>query len=349
MGKETKIGLIAGLAFIICFAIILTNRGGPEPLTTHRPYLVDGGDGPGRVSGAFDPLPTGTETFAGAGSFQDSTPASRPSAPVRLDRVGGPGGPVGSPSSGADIVFGDGDAPTRSASSGDQSRSGQQANGLRPLPGADRRTPRRASPPPDDPAARRSLLQEMVDAVMPPPSGPSRPTQSAQPKSGSRISTPIGGVRYKVAAGDTLYKIAARQYGLRSGSDVAAVVEGIFAANRSVMPKPDVLRMGDELILPVVKRHPPRRSTQSAAPTASKPLAGGTQPRRPSDPRHVWYQIRKNDRYVTIARDQLQDATRWREIYELNKDKFPNAGRIREGVRIKLPALRVADAKGRRR
>jgi nucleoid-associated protein YgaU len=50
-----------------------------------------------------------------------------------------------------------------------------------------------------------------------------------------------------------------------------------------------------------------------------------------------WYQVKKNDRFASIARDQLGDAGRWQEVYELNKDKFPDPQHIREGVRIKLP------------
>lgn len=50
------------------------------------------------------------------------------------------------------------------------------------------------------------------------------------------------------------------------------------------------------------------------------------------------YQVKKNDRYVSIARDQLGDGSRWRELHELNKDKFPDPQQIREGVRIKLPS-----------
>lgn len=346
MGKETKIGLIAGLAFIICFATILANRGRIEPLTTHRPYLVDGGEGPDGGPGTFDPTRTPTETFADAGR-QDSAPVSRPNAPVRLDRMGGAGGPVGSPASGADLIFADDIAPTRSASLLD--RSSRKANARRPSPSIQRPMPQRTEPLPEDPAARRSLLQKIVDAVVPPATAEPRSTPTARSGSMPRGATPVVGIRYKVGSGDTLYKIAARQYGLRSGPELTTVVDGIFAANRSVMPRPDVLRMGAELVLPVVKGHSPLRSTRTAARTNSKPLAGGTRPAAPSSLPQTWYQIRKNDRYLTIARDQLQDASRWREIYELNKDKFPNAGRIREGVRIKLPALRVADAKGRRR
>ncbi|MCH8242662.1 MAG: hypothetical protein IH897_08635 [Planctomycetes bacterium] len=63
-----------------------------------------------------------------------------------------------------------------------------------------------------------------------------------------------------------------------------------------------------------------------------------------------WYQIKKNDRYVSIARNELGNESRWQEIFELNKKKFPDPSRIRSGVRIKLPAVAVADSsRGRNR
>ena len=50
-----------------------------------------------------------------------------------------------------------------------------------------------------------------------------------------------------------------------------------------------------------------------------------------------WYQIKPKDRYTKIAREQLGDATRWREIFEMNKEVFSDPNMIRPGVRIKLP------------
>ena len=87
---------------------------------------------------------------------------------------------------------------------------------------------------------------------------------------------------------------------------------------------------------------PPTASRGSTAPNDA-------QPRRPrtktNEPRPIrWYQIKKNDRYVSIARDELGDEARWQEIFELNKKTFPDASRIRAGVRIKLPAVAVADS-----
>ena len=43
MARETKVGLLAGLAFIICFAILLANRGRQDPPSPPRFHMTDGG------------------------------------------------------------------------------------------------------------------------------------------------------------------------------------------------------------------------------------------------------------------------------------------------------------------
>ncbi len=70
-------------------------------------------------------------------------------------------------------------------------------------------------------------------------------------------------------------------------------------------------------------------STSRSASTAPKPVDDGEGSR--------WYQVKKGDRYTSIAREQLGDVSRWQAIFELNREKFPDPNRIREGVRIRLP------------
>jgi nucleoid-associated protein YgaU len=152
--------------------------------------------------------------------------------------------------------------------------------------------------------------------------------------------------RHKVVAGDTLSKIAAKYYGSKS----RRVINAIFDANRSSLANPDTVGAGVELLLPTIEGvgapsavMPPVGRSPTARPAGRPP-----EPAEPHDQRFQWYQIQKNDRYVSIAREQLGDESRWRELYELNKDKFPDPGRIREGVRIKLPVtVAVASGKGR--
>lgn len=133
-------------------------------------------------------------------------------------------------------------------------------------------------------------------------------------------------------------RIAAKHYGAGSRQFVNAIVD----ANRTVIANPDVLRAGMKLLIPEVPGRTgstePRATNRAATPRASN---------RPLEAAYRWYQIKPNDRYITIAREQLGDAGRWHEIYELNKDKFPDPGRIRPGVRIKLPPAGRASSGGR--
>ena len=49
------------------------------------------------------------------------------------------------------------------------------------------------------------------------------------------------------------------------------------------------------------------------------------------------YTIKKNDSLWKIAKEQLGDGNRWREIYELNKDVIKNPYRLKAGKIILLP------------
>lgn len=151
-------------------------------------------------------------------------------------------------------------------------------------------------------------------------------------------------VRYVVRSGDTLSKIALKGYGTKSPT----VVEAIFKANQRVLESPDELKVGDELILPPVPGFgdPSLSQDRGGRPSAEPDASEQNNKEDPPEQRFRWYQVRKKDRYASIAREQLGDEQRWREIYELNKDKFPDANVIRPGVRIKLPVVDAADSTG---
>jgi len=372
MARETKIGLVVGLAFIICFAVILANRGRPATVGAHLPYVVDRG-----VTGS-------QVAHRGDASRQAGAPANRRTAATRQAKSQSPttesNGAAGhrgvldeAPSSGA-VVLGPDTSPERSPSPHPQPNTGSSL----------------ASQPATD---RSRLLDELASQVGEGvrPTGDDRPSTNltsepralagAEPatkgpadRSGGGVesSTPVRkdsvaavtGLRHTVASGETLWKIADRFYGARS----AKVVDALHAANRSILKSPDVLRVGMELSLPPVDGFALRGSTTPGSSRALKPAAqeqrgGRTQtatgpasgPRaepapttRPPEPPIRWYEVKKNDRYAGIARDVLGDAARWREIYELNKDKFPDPDRIREGVRIKIPSPHVATSEGTR-
>ncbi|MFQ5494226.1 MAG: LysM peptidoglycan-binding domain-containing protein [Phycisphaerae bacterium] len=171
-----------------------------------------------------------------------------------------------------------------------------------------------------------------------------------------RKGNPGRSARYVVAPGDTLTRIARVHYGKGSGK----VIQAIVRANRRLLADPDRLLPGMELVLPPIDGSSPTlssRSSRSSEVAAAPGAASGTSQRntlgtgaRGNGHRAFErYQVKQGDRYVSIAREKLGDARRWREIYELNKDKFPDADRIREGVLIRLPTVSVANAASRNR
>lgn len=366
MARETKVGVITGLAFIICFAIVLANRGTSrtEPTVAHhRARSVHGAstsdlhspaaqpswsaDGGGRVSPTSNPAanPQGSSPSVW---MQPSTSAAAGYVDTVRPAVNSNGEP------GSAWLVDTSHAPVLQAPDSRVTHTGQ-VNAPVSLPG---------------------FIPAQVPPGVMPVRGRENPTVPASlPSSGVRTEA----VRYVVAPGETLWSLAARAYGKKSGT----LVQAIYDANRSVLSSPDSIKAGMELELPTVPgfgspagaaRLARGRANEVASPVsppASKPsLAArevgrmrpndaGTGPRAAAGSKatpnararasegssgpveYRWYNVRKNDRLMGIAREQLGDAGRWEEIHALNKDKFPDPEKIREGVRIKLPVSRL--------
>lgn len=138
---------------------------------------------------------------------------------------------------------------------------------------------------------------------------------------------PKAPTRYVVRPRDTLWRISERMYGVGSRK----IVDAIVAANKDRLTSAEKLRIGVELVLPAIdgvgaakldgRQRPKRTSKLGSAP-------GGAR----------YYQIQNGDRYSTIAERFLGSKSRWKEIHEMNKDIFPDPGKIRYGVRIRLPS-----------
>ena len=138
-------------------------------------------------------------------------------------------------------------------------------------------------------------------------------------------------------------KIARKFYG-KSVADkpLGEYVDSIFQANRSTLKNKNSLKVGQKLQIPLRDDRSRNATAETvlAMSQTNRPSRGSTQPNRArtstgSDWR--WYQIRANDRYTKIAKEQLGDEKRWRDIFELNRDVFSNPDFIKPGVRIKLP------------
>jgi len=378
MARETKVGLLAGLAFIICFAVILANRGRPVSTAMSPPYLVDGGSRARQVAETVGSQTTSPRS-AEPGPEHQGQPYNRTGA-APSDHYANGTSYDHHARNGAAVILpahadrGQSTPATRYADSGSTRDTSMNQDDLNRDPSALASLTRRTNGPPlispsGERAEHRRLLQQHLDAA----SGRERNTNRRElganstrpyeaqysnpaPAATSPLTpTSAAARRHTVVPGDTLTRIATAYYGTSS----AAVIKALFEANSSVIPSPDALVVGDELTIPVIEGHVPQsapRSSQAAHTPVRADAPAPAETRSPitnaaSDKGRApfsWYQIKKGDRYMSIAREQLGNMNRWREIYELNLDKFPDAGRIREGVRIKLPLTAVSPVSGER-
>ncbi len=347
MARETKVGLLAGLAFIVCFAVILANRGRQGSITPHLFQLADAGATARHATGtqpddqpvsssqrnnhtrpAMEPTNAPRDVPAGARGVQgwmDVDDAAE-AAPEYARDV--PRRPPLVPSAGLT------GADQGNASVGQATTTQQGRRNAGDVAAIQRRLDELS-----EQLALRGQTERTAERAGKAAPSPTPPPPTVEPVRRSVPVTPLA--RYTVQAGDTLTRIANTYYGSKSH----VVINAIFDANRASLASPDQVSVGLELLLPTIEGvGDPSGAGRARASNSIRPV--GEPPRRdePLEQRYRWYQIRKNDRYVSIARTELGDESRWHEIHELNKDKFPDPGRIREGVRIRLPIVRVVDS-----
>ncbi len=391
MARETKVGLLAGLAFIVGFAIILTNqgqRGSRANLasgTNQREAFQSDANRPSLRKSSK----TRTRAHAGRGASQRSDRSTIRPSPARstspqrsrtyrANQVG-----IARTRQPRETRAGQGSKPadvsiqTNLAGRTQPQRTPSQADRRSTVSSAT--SPQRGSRQSNDNNLRQlelriaQLTNELESAKKEAsPSGHQRVGRSSASVRNQRASvgavksshqsTP-GSLKYVVVAGDTLSKIAKTYYGHGS----KRYIDQIIGANRNVLTNPNVVRVGDKLSLPgvpVVKVSSVRKTwrknptqmtaakrkvdranrTKSANRTRSVKPANRTNKKGSTPAAWKWYEIKKDDRYISIAREQLGDAKRWPEIHELNKEKFSDPSRIRVGVRIKLPTITLARA-----
>jgi nucleoid-associated protein YgaU len=181
-----------------------------------------------------------------------------------------------------------------------------------------------------------------ADGAEPAPSAAARPASqpTAPPKKRTPHSKPRRVQIYVVAKNDNLTKIARKFWSRKSGGKtLPQYVNLIFETNREVLKNKNSVRAGQKLQIPIEKASAPHALEETALAVAD---AGRREKkaraRKDTTARAFrWYQVKPRDRYTKIAKEQLGNEKRWKEIYELNKNIFADPDRIRPGVRIKLP------------
>jgi len=144
-------------------------------------------------------------------------------------------------------------------------------------------------------AAAKAKIQE---AAAKPASTPAQPARVEKP------ATPVGQT-YVVKAGDSLSKIAQAVYG-----DLNRWRE-IYEANKDKIPNPNVIEVGQELVLP---------SGGQAAQAETR-----------------IYEVKAGDSLSKIAQTVYGQASRWEEIFQANKDQIKDPAMIHPGQKLRIP------------
>ena len=145
---------------------------------------------------------------------------------------------------------------------------------------------------------------------------------------------PVENGLYTVQPGDTLWSISEKVYG------TGGYFKALAARNRSMLPRSDKLTVGSQVAVPPTSdlEHdfptlcPRQRKSALVRPQAIPPAA--TQRRANSDV----YIVAEGDTLFDIARYELGKASRWAEIYELNRDLLgQDFDYLRPGTELVMP------------
>ena len=318
MTRETKIGLLVGLAFIIVIGILLSDHinSSTDPVAAAVSQTYIGAErslaSPDRNQGTMTVVPPPAPvipqnqivtqhdlpTVADEGTAKVSIGPGNDTSPLRI-----PGRPVEPHQASAVQVL---PPPTN-----DQVASNDNTTN---------------NPDPDISEAPNRLVQDNPGDLV--PVGPVRPPVGVlKPPAPPKIS----GKEVKAEEGDTVRKLAAKYM----GGNTKANREAFIKANPSVTPDGHLVFAGRTYIIPSVSG----ATAVAVAPT--KPATATPAP-APMKPGISLYTVKDNDSLWKIASEQLGSGTRWEEIRDLNKDLLNGSEQVHANMRLKLPAKAVA-------
>jgi LysM repeat protein len=324
MTRETKIGLLVGLAFIIVIGILLSDHltSTTEPpqatlasagSTVRQAINTPGGAGTGAPVTVVTPLITPQQTVATQGEL---TPAAQA---VKIVRIGGP---TESP------------APV-------SSKAAVDAKTENPVAKADTDQTEANKTDTDSTAVDPALAKAAAangEALVP---------------VGTK-SKSLAGTTYVAQSGDSVSKIASKLLGSASKANIAAFVK----ANPSLDGDPANLQAGRTYKIPATATDPTDAAAGASvdAPTnaplaiaansdADDAIKTATSAKTAGDTIYL-YTVKPGDNLTKIARDQLGDMHAVASIQELNTDRLKGAKHdvVLVGMKLRLPGKPVAKA-----
>ena len=327
MTRETKIGLLVGLAFIIVIGILLsdhlTSTTEPQQATlagagnnVRQAITTPGGAGPGAPVTVIAPPISPGQPVATQNELMPQAPA------VKIVHIGGPS--VETSARQAVQVNTETPAETIAKSNTEQSEQPGQLKS-------------KSDSSEIDPALAKAAAEngETLVAV-------------------NTKTRPAVGTSYTAQPGDSVSKIVSHLLGSSNKANIAAFVK----ANPSLQGDPENLQAGRTYKIPATATDPSATSA-GASPDApaNAPLAiasnadaddaikTATVAKSSSDPVYT-YTVKPGDNLTKIARDQLGDMHAVASIQELNNDKLKGNKHdmVYVGMKLKLPGKPVATA-----
>jgi nucleoid-associated protein YgaU len=333
MTRETKIGLLVGLAFIIVIGILLsdhltsTNEPQQAALAQVAGNVRTGVTVPG--SGQAPPITTIPPTASSVAPQQtvltkeELTP---PKPPVEIVQIGGAQPQQSSQHAGGSSIALK--APTEPPAPREQGVAGVDSN-----------SPAVARPTEPVSGAIADTARRMGEDVVP----VDRAGMKADGSKPLAVATlPPGARQYKAETGDTLSKMAGKLMGGNTSANRAAIV----AANASLQQNANMVVSGRTYVIPpssgaastVAAPTPAQAQTPTQVATTDKPAAGTS-----SDPQYV-YTVKPGDSLTRIAVTQLGSADAVPAIVDLNKDVLKGKDIIHPNMKLRLPAKPYASA-----
>ena len=332
MTRETKIGLVLGLGFIVVFGILLSNRGAGEhlpppssggvaPIVPPEIIVTENPDPPTHAGDIDEPVHASVDVEIA--TVDEANTTGDIELPVIGPGIGVPQPVAGEPAEVQVAAL----EQTLEATGPNQTPVSASA-----LDVATQTLNIRANPVPD---------------------------RGSQPIPGR----PARLMEHRIMNGDTLSRIARLYY----GTAVPDAIDAIYVANRSVLRKgPHDLKLDQQLTIPAwapVEKFEPapappaaqvvnRRAGSAARNSLINTGAGHASTvdthnalssivhapaTAASGVEWDWYEMGPNETLYGVAAKRLGSPRRWREILELNKSDHPDPRRIRVGTRIKLP------------
>ena len=360
MTRETKIGLLVGLAFIIVIGILLSD----QLMRSTEPPAAP-------LASVGDTLRKGTTTPAShnrpapvAVSSQDASPENEvptreeitrrppPVTFVQIGRGGGDGNAAGGTAGnagGSNVVIGAGGQNGNVGGNVGTPNPGRTTT----AGGAEVATRGQTT---GQPRTIVDIAADMGEALVGADGQPLRArnpigqtgpiAQGGQTAGGAQRPAPQGmttGMKqYTVEPGDSLSKIALRQM----GANTKANREAIIKANPSLQADPDKVVIGQTYNIPpapgVSAQAQGRAPTPPPAPTPT-PERAAPAPIKAAGAEY-WYQVQPGDNLWKIAKERLGDASTVPAIKELNKANVKNWDVLPAGTKLRMPARPIASA-----